>query len=176
MGKTWHKPEYLKSDLDPITFEPLPGIMHPGIYCEDEATLDQIIKDPRVGKVERAYFAPREEGRPRAWPPISVAGIRVRVANEVELAILRGVKAKAPEPAVDPMAEISDKVKALMETIRAREHARGQAMGGEVIRPDGRGEPLISDGRDRDRVTPHPLRIPTQMNRAARRSAASRRS
>ena len=124
MGKTWHKPHYMKSDLDPTTGVPRPGTLAPGLYCEDEATLDTILADPSVGKIEHAYWAPLKDGRPRAWPPITVSGIRVRVANEAELAILRGVTAKAP--AVDTMEEAAAKVRALMERIR------GEAPAAEV--------------------------------------------
>ncbi|KQP90785.1 hypothetical protein [Methylobacterium sp. Leaf117] len=144
MGKTWFKPNYVPSDLDPVTKAVMPGVLAPGMYAEDEATFDEILADPRVGKIERAFNAPPEAGRPRAWPPITIAGIRVRVANEAELAVLRGVTIKTPPPPEEGLTP--DEIKSW----------RGVA-------------DRIRNGKAR----PHPMRIPPGINRAAKRAAAA---
>lgn len=158
MGRTWHKPHYVKSDHDPTTRDLRPGAIAPGLYCEDEATLDQILKDPSVGKVERAYAAKIEDVRPRAWPPITISGIRVRVATEAELVVLRGVKAGPPaKPEPNPLAGVVAVMKPLLDRMEAevlaswRGSHRGirvwfrQARSYDQVAPTAKGRSLLRD-------------------------------
>ncbi|MCJ2114178.1 hypothetical protein MKK64_23705 [Methylobacterium sp. E-025] len=119
--------------------------MTPGMYCEDEQTFISILVDPRVGKIERAINAPADNGRPRAWPLVKVAGIRLRIATEAELAVLRGVTTKTPPPLAEGLT--LDDIKSWGKTANR-----------------------IRNGK----VTPNAMRIPPGISRAAKRAAASR--
>ncbi|WP_210247781.1 hypothetical protein [Methylobacterium sp. WL18] len=145
MGRTWLKPHYVASDLDPVTKAVLPGSMPPGMYVEDAATFDQILADPKVGKIERAFNAPADNSRPRAWPPVKVAGIRLRVATESELAVLRGVTTTTPPPPAEGLTP-------------------------DELKTWGK----IADRIRRGKVTPNAMRIPPGINRAAKRAAAAK--
>jgi len=194
MGTVWLKKRYWSSDYDAITHEVLPGAIAPGLYCETEESYDRILADPGI---ERVYMAPRDGERPRSWPPLSLGGIRVRVATPAEAAFFRAMPEGPPEPEPDiegaarKIDELISKAAAAapapktppktthdtwggrFERLqREREHQAVQALQGKLIDPDGN---VVSDAPVR-KLKPAPFRIsPARMlNRAARRTAASK--
>ncbi|MDH2309245.1 hypothetical protein [Methylobacterium brachiatum] len=52
MATVWYKRAYDRADLDPETFEALPGAIPPGIYCEDEVAFRALLASAREKGVE----------------------------------------------------------------------------------------------------------------------------
>ncbi|MCJ2084204.1 hypothetical protein [Methylobacterium sp. J-090] len=148
MATCWDKSAYTAADRDPLTHEILPGAMPPGIYCEDEAGYRALLKGAREkGQVVQPTFS-----------GVSLGGTSVYVATPAQAEMLRGIAEAPAEP--DAFQQAS-----------AAGFLAIQAMLGRIS------EKLAAEVTSRSRkVTPYPLRIPTQMNRAAQRAAASRRS
>ncbi|CAO4148655.1 hypothetical protein CLBKND_04746 [Methylorubrum aminovorans] len=65
MGVCWHKERWLPGELDTVTGQPLPGVMPPGIYCEDEATFEALASAPGVERVTHVW--PQREGADPMW-------------------------------------------------------------------------------------------------------------
>lgn len=154
MGTVWLKKRYLPSDYDPLTHELVPGAIAPGLYCEDETSFDRILSDPGI---ERMYAAPRDGDRPRSWPPLSLGGIRVRVATPAEAALFRAMPDTRSQP--DPEPDIEAAARQVNELIGKQ----GKPPAPEPVPPS-------------RKVKAAPFRVspPLMLNRAAKRRAASK--
>lgn len=97
MGQHWLKREWAPSDFYDDGMDMRPGAIRPGLYFELEADFDAFLADPGLQRVpvERAFTGTRES-RPRAWPPIAVDDVLVRVATEAEAIWFRANPMPAP--------------------------------------------------------------------------------
>ncbi|SDM27116.1 hypothetical protein SAMN05216360_101393 [Methylobacterium phyllostachyos] len=70
MSTVWYKRAYDRADLDPVTFEALPGAIPPGIYCEDMAAYRALLAGAREKGVQ---IEPAFGGSSLGGLPVSVA-------------------------------------------------------------------------------------------------------
>lgn len=85
MGTFWHKPAYTRADHDE-TGKIRADALRPGIYCEDQAALDQLRRGARVrSRGAEAASARRTwalEGR--CWAPERAGGADFRGRDDLD--------------------------------------------------------------------------------------------
>ena len=87
MSTVWYKRAYDRADLDPTTFEALPGAIPPGIYCEDEAAFRTLLAGDREKGVE---VEP-------AFGGSSLGGLNVSVATPKQAAVFQAALASTAQ-------------------------------------------------------------------------------
>lgn len=127
MSTFWHKPAYTPSDRDE-TGEIRADALRPGIYCEDQAALDQLRRGARVRSRE---MTPTLDG---AW---RLDGTDVYLCTPEQAAILRATATVTPE---ESLAEQRRQDEFADELWRATVARAADVLLGDTYGPDGKVE------------------------------------
>lgn len=116
MPTYWHKGRYLPSELDPLTGEPLYGVLPPGLYCEDQAAYDALLSAPDLERTAGALV---------------MGSVALRIATPEQAAILRMM------PTVSP-AEHGAREQAEFEAMATKVSGLVEKLGGKAEKPRAR--------------------------------------
>ncbi|MEE7463627.1 hypothetical protein MFUR16E_21535 [Methylobacterium fujisawaense] len=131
MPTVWYKRAYDRADLDPATFEALPGAIPPGIYCADEVAYRALLAGAREKgvRIEPAFGGP------------CLGGLTVSVATPEQAAALQAAPVStAQEVLADDRATFDAAARRVNDIIKGmtqREYEAAQAVKGELVSPDG---------------------------------------
>lgn len=131
MSTVWYKRAYDRADLDPRTFEALPGAIPPGIYCEDMAAYRALLAGAREkgAEIEPAFGGP------------CLGGLNVFVATPEQSEVFKAVPVStAGEILAEGRAAFdaaAGRVNNLIKAMTQREYEAAKAVRGELVSPDG---------------------------------------
>lgn len=116
MPEYWHKGAYLASELDPLTGEPLYGVLPPGLYCEDQAGYDALLSAPDLERTAGALV---------------MGSMALRIATPEQAAVLRLMPTMSP-------AEHRAREQAAFDAMSAKVSGLIEKLGGQAEKPRAR--------------------------------------
>lgn len=131
MSTVWYKRAYDRADLDPVTFEALPGAIPPGIYCEDLESYLALLAGAREKGVQIET----------AFGGSSLGGLNVSVATPEQAAVFQAAPVStAGEILAEGRAAFdaaAKRVNDILKSMTQREYEAAKAVKMDLVSPDG---------------------------------------